>query len=343
MTSLLFVVGTRPEAIKIGPVVAECKRRGISHDILHTGQHTDLLLGTGLEPTIHCPALPNPPRDKSPEDVQAWMARELRRRLLPHIQGPVVVQGDTISAYIGAALAYEDGWQLVHIEAGVRTYQFDPWPEEGYRTLVDKWADIGLCATEGNLSNLIAEGCHGQHHVTGNPGVDACLQIAQPHGDRHPLVLVTLHRRESHGPILQEIVHALSMAAGKDRRKWVWPVHPNPAVQAAAKLAGNIQRVAPMPYERFLAQLATAQLVITDSGGVQEDAATLGIPCVIARDHTDRPESVESGHALIGGRTRDSLTAAIAHAHTLRMDPSTVFGDGQAAPRIADHLEALLD
>lgn len=348
---LQFVVGTRPEAIKIGPLVAECKRRGVSREILHTGQHTDLLVGTGLEPDTFLPALPPVPDGLSPLEAQRWTQAQLRDRLRDRLHGVVVVQGDTVSATTAAGLAHEMGLPLAHVEAGVRTYQEDPWPEEGYRVQIDRWADVGFCATDWNLANVRAEGCRGHFTVTGNPGVDALRGFGLLPGltPSHSVV-VTLHRRESFGEPMRAMAAVIAEAA----TTWtdlVFTVvtHPNGEVgRAFAALPSrpaNLRLRPAMERVPFNHQLANAKAVITDSGGVQEDAATLGIPCVVARDHTDRPESIASGHAILGTRDPAILGAAITHALTghLRTDPSDCFGDGQAAPQIVDGLTALLD
>lgn len=349
MSVLQFVVGTRPEAIKIGPLVAECKRRGVSREILHTGQHTDLLVGTGLEPDTFLPALPPVPDGLSPLEAQRWTQAQLRDRLRDRLHGVVVVQGDTVSATTAAGLAHDLGLPLAHVEAGVRTYQEDPWPEEGYRVQIDRWADVGFCATDWNLANVRAEGCRGHFTVTGNPGVDAVRAVQPPVEPllRQASIVVTLHRRESFGAPMDRIAAALVAAADRWPYQWLVMSHPNGEVARAfaSRRHPQISLHRPARYAQFLHQLAHATLVITDSGGVQEDAATLGIPCVVARDHTDRPESLASGHAILGTRDPAILGAAITHALTghLRTDPSDRFGDGQAAPRIVDGLTALLD
>lgn len=356
MSVLQFVVGTRPEAIKIGPLVAECKRRGVSREILHTGQHTDLLVGTGLEPDTFLPALPPVPEGLSPLEAQRWTQAQLRDRLRDRLHGVVVVQGDTVSAYTAAGLAHDLGLPLAHVEAGIRTYQEDPWPEEGYRVQIDRWADAGFCATDGNLANVRAEGCRGHFTVTGNPGVDAVRCRGwlnrRIHEDNRDMT-VTLHRRESFGEPMRALAVAILQAAliHTHRTGGVCNVycHPNGEVRRAFEALGTLppalRLLAPIPYEPFLGVLAYSAVVITDSGGVQEDAATLGVPCVVARDHTDRPESIASGHAILGTRDPAILGAAITHALSghLRTDPSDCFGDGQSSQRIVEGLEPLLD
>lgn len=244
---------------------------------------------------------------------------------------------------------------LIHLEAGVRSGNLEhPAPEEAYRREIDWNASHCFCATEDNLWNLMAERFSVQAWVTGNTGVDACLERQRPVAlhDRHATVLVTLHRRESRGEPMFAIAHGLLDLAGDlPEIQFHVPLHPNNLFRDALSdvfcsipKPRNLVVGPPLAYGTFLNKLAHCQAVLTDSGGVQEDAATLGIPCAVAREVTDRPESVASGHALVVGRTSSGVEEGLRRIldGLLRTDPSTVFGDGTASTKIADHLCAIL-
>jgi len=333
---LSIVVGTRPECIKVAPLVKALKDLGVPHQVIHTNQHQDLWKGSGLVPDIFL--------DPTPFDPE-WdtIAEGIGERLGPIIGiTDVLVQGDTLSAYAGASKCMG---RLIHLEAGVRSGDDEnPWPEEGIRRTIDLWASLAFCATPTHIKNLTREGFKGTMFLTGNTGVDACLsrQSPVPVENRHSgTVLMTLHRRESFGSPLRTVVAGISEFARLYGDLQVqWPLHPNPEIQASFDphaLPKNVKIGPPLAYSTFLNKLAHARFVVTDSGGVQEDACTLGIPCVVAREVTDRPESVESGQAVVCGRTKEGVIEGMMTAlrGELTTDPSSVYGDGHSAERIA--------
>lgn len=347
---LVAVLGTRPEAIKLGPVIEALRARNLPVFVLSTGQHTDLLAQTHLpiDQTLDIP------HESSPVLYGQAVATALRQHLSKDVTVGVIVQGDTASAWGGARGARIAELPLIHIEAGIRSGDItNPRPEEEFRIDIDRWAHWHFCATEGNKRNIVRKRfirapMPGDHlHVTGNPGIDALYKNVTPVpvGQRGKTVLVTLHRRESWGEPMTQIVQGIN-AVAKQRKdlQFIVPCHPNGEVEKAAK-GTALFLTDPMPPEGFQHLLARAQAVITDSGGVQEEAAALGIPCVVARDVTDRPESVETRQAHLAGRTALGVqqgiewalvpsTRVLRECHT----PSTVFGDGHAADRIADIL-----
>jgi UDP-N-acetylglucosamine 2-epimerase (non-hydrolysing) len=260
----------------------------------------------------------------------------------------VIVQGDTASAYAGA-IAASGNIPVAHVEAGIRSGDdSDPWPEEIFRREIDTIASQNggwkFAPTEHAKCNLL-DWWHTE--VTGNPGIDALYAHTQPTTDVEGRVLVTLHRRESFGAPLMAIVQGLEQAAQRyeDSLAFVWPTHPNPGVQAVLEYAPHVLCWPPQPTVAFANLLAHSRCVVTDSGGVQEEAAALGVPCVVARDKTDRPESVDVGLAKVAGRTAAGILEGLewALSFTKRPDPSHCFGDGHAAPRIVDHLLTAAD
>lgn len=324
------------------PVVAELRRCGESPTIIATGQHTDLLRGTPFEDGM-APDIDMGLRGSNDPMAYAKACGDMLGPILDQIKpDTVIVQGDTASAYAGAMAAGRME-AVVHIEAGIRSGDTsDPWPEENFRMAIDKISKWKFAPTIfcGNMLRL--DGLRDYHtHVTGNTGIDALYShtkpVEHPHEDR---VLITLHRRESFGEPLAAIVRGIAQAAAQYQNlAFIWPMHPNPHVQEALSGIGpDVVVTRPMDTLMFANILANSRAVITDSGGVQEEAAALGIPCVVARERTDRPESVELGLARIGGRTEAGILERLAWGLDTQIEPSHCFGDGAAAPRIVSHL-----
>lgn len=357
---LVAVVGTRPEAIKLGPVIRALRARGLSVTVLGTGQHTGLLAQTHL-PLDHDLALPN---TGDPLAFGDSVATALEQWLYENATIGVIVQGDTASAWGGARGGLAARVPIIHVEAGIRSGDLaNPYPEEGFRRYIDFAADWHFCATEDNLTNLTwtrggslwsgDDGKSDRMFVVGNPGIDALYENVTPQTVREKRVMVTLHRRESFGEPLGRTLAGLSEAAGAfPDREFLWPVHPNPSMTEAATEFNttplrrrNVHTVFALEPGEFQRLLAGSEAVLTDSGGVQEEAAALGVPCVVARDKTDRPESVASGHAILAGRTSEGVRKALtlALSGSMPITPFTGFGDGKASERIADILSRPFD
>ena len=345
-----IIWGTRPETRKLRSIIVGMKERGWAVQLISTDQHPDLTGHLHDDPvfagTIHL-GMPNL-GGLDPFEYGRFLAEQLEGVIRGQV---VVVQGDTATAWAGArAGALLRGRPVYHVEAGVRTgNEQNPWPEETFRRDIDELADAGCCATHANQMAIQTEGYDiSRFPVTGNPGIDALLADQSPVSTRWRHVLVTLHRRESFGERLTGIVRALGQwAAAHPETPVLWPVHPNPAVTAAISsaggLPGSVVLLPPLAPRPFLTLLAHAHAVLTDSGGVQEEAAALGIPCVVARQVTDRPESCEEGLAVLAPDPAFLPTALTLACRPggLRACPSPVFGDGLATPRILDHLASL--
>ncbi len=363
---LLVVVGTRPEAIKLAPVVhALSARPGLPVRLCTTGQHPDLvppvLDAFGLRADHGLDVVAN-----GLSDLVAGVLRGMRQ-LLDQLQpAAVVVQGDTSSALAAALAAFHAGVPVAHVEAGLRTNRLDsPWPEEANRVLIARVARWHFAPTQRARSALLSEGVPGDRvFVTGNSVVDALhsglrqapslqslardwpqLSAAVNDPDR-ALVLATCHRRESHGPGVAAVGRALYALS----RRWpqvdfVLPLHPHPRVREPlrAALAGlyNVHLLPPLPHGSFLRLAQRASLILTDSGGVQEEAASLGRPVVLLRDHTERVEGVEAGSVWMVGAAEAPIRAAVERllrepALREQMARSTCpYGDGRASERIA--------
>jgi len=346
-----ILYGTRPEAVKLAPILREFRRRGHAFRLICSDQHTTLLQQTAtLDPAFADADHLQIPSEGWPPHYAIRVARALQALADPIEY--LIVQGDTSTAYGGSLI----GAHLYHVEAGVRTYKNDPDPEEPFRVAIDAEAGYGACATYDNRINLaFGDGrVHGHgtvrnvestFPVTGNPGIDQLYHTVQPTTERTDTVLITLHRRESHGPYLEGLARGIVRLAERfTGLSFLWPVHPNPAVGQVTRglpRLPNLCLTDPMPPDEFTRLLATAHAVITDSGGVQEEAAALGIPALIARPHTDRPESIATGSALLLGDDPAALPDLFPRVERLSREPNPCFGDGHAAPRILDHLENL--
>ncbi len=359
----LAIFGTRPEAIKLAPVVRalDADRDHFETRTLCSGQHQDLLLPfrglLGLRVDADLGVMqPN----QTPSGLAARILDLLDPFLTREAPDLVLVQGDTTTAMAAALAAFHGGIPVGHVEAGLRSGDpRSPFPEEMNRRLITRLATLHFAATEGNRRALLDEGVVPEDvFVTGNPGIDALqtfLERATPspqvaglleaaHGLR--TIVLTTHRRESLGPIMIENLRVLRRAVdARSDLALFFPVHPNPSVReaAAAVLTGHprIQLLEPLGHVDFLRLLASAFLIVSDSGGVQEEAPTLGKPLLVLRENTERPEALACGIArLVGGRP-ESLAAMIDEALAPGSWAERVtaienpFGRGDAGARIA--------
>ena len=365
---VLAAIGTRPEAIKMAPVIGELKRRGNGFrvSVCLTAQHRELLdqvvglFGLTVDYDLD---LMRP--DQSLFDVTAGVLRGMEHTLEEARPDVVLVHGDTTTSFTAALAAYYKKVPIGHVEAGLRTHdKFSPFPEEMNRRLCDALCDYHYAPTESSRENLIREGIpHDQIVVTGNTVIDALLDVAErPHTFEDPLlrtiglerklILVTAHRRESFGESFGQMCAAIGhLAHANPGIEILYPVHPNPNVRRTVEESlGNTERVhlvEPLEYVPFVHLLKRAAFVLTDSGGIQEEAPALGKPVLVMREVTERPEAIEAGTVQLVGTSRDGIVAA---AQRLLDDPAAYarmanavnpYGDGQARFRIAGHLASL--
>ena len=351
-----LVVGTRPEAIKLAPLAKALIARGIRPRVILTGQHRDLRLADYGMPDLPvvelgCSGLPDP-------NVYAGT---VARRILPELEiaQMVVVQGDTSSALGGAIGAAMAGVPVAHVEAGLRSHdRMNPWPEEDFRIAIDRAASLLFAPSELSAANLRREGVVGLVRVTGNTGVDALLERI-PHLRTSPWatsgkrrILVTCHRRESWGEGLESIASCLKSIARMGELTITMVLHSNPRVASdMRRLLGDVPGIdlcEPCGHIEMLERMSESDLILSDSGGMQEEAPTLGIPLLILRDRTERPECIVSGNAILVGRdpayilqTVERLLSDPRALSAMRW-PSFPFGDGRAAQRIADEIDRWL-
>lgn len=357
---IALIVGTRPEAIKLAPVAHAFAELGEPPRLLVTGQHPGLELGDhGLDAfaftPLRCPGQPDPM-------LHADLVRSAIKRALK--QGKpelLVVQGDTSSALGGALAARELGVALAHVEAGLRTYDPNmPWPEEENRVTIDRLADLLFAPTSANAANLRREAVRGEIQVTGNSGIDALAALVGPlplkprrswWPKRRFQLLVTCHRRENWGTNLDELAATLVYLAGRNIHSRVI-LPPNPTVtEKLTRLCGGkpgIQLAPPLSHAALIDAMRQADLVLSDSGGMQEEAAPLGVPLLILREKTERPEAIASGNCRLVGTDPDQIIETVEWLRADREElasmrrPAMPFGDGHAASRIARHCLAFL-
>ncbi|MGB3723445.1 MAG: UDP-N-acetylglucosamine 2-epimerase (non-hydrolyzing) [Pacificimonas sp.] len=346
MRNFLIVIGTRPEAVKLAPVVFALRRAGAEAHIVTTGQHPDL-----LPPTLAAFGLS---ADHALTDGRDWRAvlPGLRARIRCVRPDAVIVQGDTSSVMVGAMAASVEGVPVHHVEAGLRSGDWmQPFPEEHIRNAVTRLATLHFAPTPAAREALLSEGIRPcRVHMTGNTVIDALRLILPDAGAAPPsgidpdrrLVILTMHRRETDGSGVRAVLRAASRIAARADVQMIYPVHPRTAAAdlRAAEAAGRIELVAPIAYDKFLPLLARAALVITDSGGVQEEAAALGIPLICVRRVTERPEALLGRRAVLAGTDEAAILASAERLLALKEKgvPSQAFGDGHAAERIADIL-----
>lgn len=363
--AILVICGTRPEAIKLAPVISQLKRSlQFRTDVLLTGQHDSLVDGIlqlwGLEAT-HI-VQPNERPAGRPAVIE--MLAAVDEHLLNTSPSLIVVQGDTASALAGALAGFSSGIRVAHVEAGLRSGDLaNPWPEEGFRRSIDAVSSYLFAPTAQSQDNLRTEQVLGEVHLTGNTVVDALEyirnsskfhqisldQLLPPQvAESGDFVLFTQHRRESFAFGMSNVLQAVQQIA-REGMPVVMPVHPNPNV---VKLVAehlqdlpNVHLIPPQNYLTFLRILESCRVVVSDSGGVQEEAPSFGKRVVITRTVTERQEILHSGHGVLCGFNTEQIVHETRKAWespqvVKRTNP---FGDGQASIRIVEIISRVLE
>lgn len=362
---ILFIFGTRPEAIKLCPLIGYMKKlSGIRVGVCVTAQHREILDQVlplfGVLPDFDLGAM-------RPQQTLSRLTARILSDLEPVIQGDrrpsmVVVQGDTTTTLCGALAAFYAGVPVAHVEAGLRTGDpSQPFPEEMNRLLVSRLSTLHFAATRWAAENLRLEGVDpAATFITGNTGIDAVLEVTAQLGDgrlaaprdwsildaRRRLIVVTAHRRENFGEGLRRICEAVRTLADRSDVQIVYPVHPNPNVAGPVREQlgqhPNIILTEPLDYLSFVDLMRRCWFLLTDSGGVQEEAPSLGKPVLVLRDKTERPETLEAGlGTLVGTETETIVSAAMrllddTEEYNRRARVRNPYGDGQASRKIAD-------
>lgn len=358
---ILCVVGTRPEAIKMAPVILELQRRADTFEttVMATAQHREMLDDVmkvfAIRPDIDLDIMT---RDQRLGDIACKVLHEMTRYVHEKKPDAVLAQGDTTTVMATSMACFFENTRFGHVEAGLRTGDLTaPFPEEFNRRVAAMATYFHFAPTDLGRQNLLKEGIRDEHvHVTGNTVVDALNHILQhtteparpiPSGSRY--VLMTCHRRESFGGKIRGIFETVRAFARKHPNLHIWyPVHPNPNVKGPAEeILGGVQNVVltePVDYITFLHAIRGCHFLLTDSGGIQEEATTLGKPVLVLRDMTERPEGVQAGVCELVGTDPACIAGSMERLvsdmnHYRRMSVGKdVFGDGKASQRIADVL-----
>lgn len=368
---VLVVFGTRPEAVKCFPVVLELQKQpGVEVTVCVTAQHRELL-DRVLEPLGLAPNFDLDLMRAAPTltDITGDVLRRVGEVLDEVKPDRVLVQGDTTTTMATALAAYYRRIPVGHVEAGLRSGDnYSPWPEEINRKIVGAIADMHFAPTEQARQNLLKENIPDSRiHVTGNTVIDALFEIRarmNGHGAEDPnvrkvidavaggnkrLILVTSHRRENWGKGIEQICLALKRLAARGDVHIAFPVHPNPNVRQTVYdnlgAQPGISLVEPLDYLPFVELMGRAHLILTDSGGVQEEAPALGKPVLVLRDTTERPEGIAAGNAILVGVSADRIVHEASRllddedAYKSMSRSRNPYGDGLAARRIAEHVK----
>ena len=361
---VLVIFGTRPEAIKLFPVIrALATVGGVAVRTCITAQHRGLLdqvlAIAGLVPDIDLDLMEP---GQSLDRLTARLLTAIGEVLDRESPDMVVVQGDTTTAMAGALAAYYRKVPVAHVEAGLRSGDiYRPWPEEVNRRIVAPIAALHFAPTATAAAALARENVVAGVHVTGNTVIDALhwtrariaadpslaagLDAVAARFAGKRIVLVTTHRRENFGDGMAAIAHAIARIADRPDVAMLFPVHPNPNVgpvmDAILGERANVARIAPLDYPHFIRALDLCHLALTDSGGVQEEAPSLGKPVLVMRDTTERPEGIAAGTARLVGTDTDHIVSEVftlldhTHTYAAMARAHNPFGDGHAAARIA--------
>lgn len=359
--TVLFIFGTRPEAIKLCPLLLKLRAfpELYSTKVCVTGQHRGM-----LDQVLAAFAI-TPDYDLNVMTAGQTLFQSTAR-IIQALEQPfaeskpdlAVVQGDTTTTFCGALAAFYSGVPVAHVEAGLRTGDLrQPFPEELNRVLTAKLAHLHFAATTAAAENLRHEGISEHLWITGNTGIDAVLQVRDRlergelpgsgpnfNRDGKRLILVTAHRRESFGEGFERICQALAKIADRDDVQVVYPVHPNPNVQTIVnkrlRTHPNITLTEPMDYVPFVDLMSRAYLILTDSGGIQEEGPSLGKPVLVLREKTERPEAVEAGTVKLVGTDIGRIVRETTHLLDCPKEYERMsrihnpYGDGHASERI---------
>ena len=365
MKKIMVIFGTRPEAIKLAPVIKEIEKNcnNLTNFVCVTAQHRDMLdqVLKIFEIVPDCDLnLMNP--NQQLIDFSSKAIKNIGHLIKKENPDFVLVQGDTTTAFVASLAAFYHKIPIGHIEAGLRTNdKFNPFPEEINRRLISAVADLHFTPTQSSRENLLRENIpDSQIYVTGNSVIDALFWILKKNIEltapcfekidfNKRIILVTVHRRESFGQYIEEICQGLvKLVKMRDGIEIVYPVHPNPNIlQPVKKLVGeipNIHLIPPLDYAVFISLMNKSHIILSDSGGIQEEAPSLGKPVLVLREVTERPEAVAAGTVKIIGRTSEKIVHEVCcliddqkeyNKMARAMNP---YGDGRASQRIIQHI-----
>jgi len=360
--NILFVFGTRPEVIKLAPVILELKKYPEDYNVIicNTEQQKELSNQTlsyfGLKADINLDCMRE---NQTLAGVQSRILTSLNKIFEEKKIEATIVQGDTITVLTGALVSFYHKVPVFHVEAGLRSYDlFEPFPEEAMRQMASRVAELNFAPTETNKEALLKENINeNKIHVVGNTVIDALFCLSDEtlgHAKKYfdhkkiefdsKLVLITVHRRENHGERIDRILQAISDLAGKySDHTFVLPVHPNPNVKNKVHEMldkfENIHLTPPLEYPNLVYLMKNAKLILTDSGGIQEEAPSFGCPTLVMRYETERKEGINAGVSILVGADYDKImfqSEKVLSSDKLltRLKAQNPYGDGKSAQRI---------
>ena len=335
---LLIGFGTRPEYIKIKPLLAEMDGK-IPYALLFTGQHTDLL--KTIVDTIDVRQL----KIKDGENrLDSIVSSIMNNDQAFNNVTSVMVQGDTTSSFAVALAAFHRKIKIIHLEAGLRTYDLrHPYPEEFNRQAIARMADLHLCPTDSSVANLRQENITAGVYVVGNTVLDNLKGVQSIYGDT---ILVTLHRRENHALMAQWFSELEQLAIDHPEYDFIIPLHPNPNVQQYRHILKKVRAIDPVNHDEFIKMIAKCRFIITDSGGIQEEASFLGKKCIVCRQVTERVEGMGLFSFMCSSPSElHTLFNWLNSDNTYKVTPNEIcpYGNGDAAAKICDILLEVLD
>ena len=326
---ILIAFGTRPEWIKIKPLFNAFEKSGITYNSLFTGQHVDLIQENEFDYEI---SIPEDNHNRLNEIIANILVSDVEWEDFDY----VLVQGDTASAYAVALAAYNRKVKVIHLEAGLRSYDLDnPFPAEAYRQMISRIATVNLCPTSENSKGLKEEKVSGSITTVGNTVLDNLLNVNSYYGET---VLVTMHRRENHDSLPEWFQEISKLAEQHRTLQFKIPLHPNPRVQECRQYLKNIQVLEPLSYDQMIKEIANCKLIISDSGGIQEEASFLNKKVIVCRKTTERKESI-GVHSFMCPTPSDLNKVFNDLVYDYQVDAECPYGDGKASENVVKSLK----
>lgn len=319
---ILAIYGTRPEYLKIKPILAENKEI----KSLFIKQHTDII---NFEKYDYCLEIQNSCFNRLNSIFEQIF---LKAETIISQFDSIIIQGDTATVAAAALLAYHLKKKIIHIEAGLRTYDLEnPFPEEGYRQIVSRISDVNFCPTDISRKNLKKELTKGESYVVGNTSLDNIKNIKSSYKNK---ILITLHRNENLNIIDEWLIQIDKIALENKNIEFLFPAHPNPKIIEATKKLKHIKVCKPLQHNELIDYLKDCLLVITDSGGIQEEACFLNKKIIVCRKTTERPEGIKTGHIKLCKKPKFLTTVFKDLILKFKISKKCPYGDGQASKKI---------
>ena len=321
--------GTRPEYLKLKNIIKLIPPK--KRDVYFIGQHKELIHKNYFEKKISINKSNNKNRLNS-------LISQITNKVNLHDYDSVIIQGDTATTFGVAVVAFNNRKKIIYVESGLRTFDFDnPFPEEGYRQMISRISDINLCPTILSMKNLTSEKIKGKIFVSGNTSLDNLL-IYKKNTKYDDLVLVTMHRRENISQISNWFFELNKLAGKYKNIKFIFPIHKNSEIIKHKKILKNVKVIENLPHEKFMKIFIKSKLIITDSGGIQEEASFLNKKVIVCRKFTERPEGIKSGHLFICKNPRLLMNLFKKLNKNFKINNTSPYGDGRASKKIVKFL-----